>query len=227
MGVISVIWSPARVLGEIAESRNVLAGFLVVAASAALSLISSVAFFLSGTYESQLEDQLRAPGSGIPPDLAEDMTRLAGSFAPAAIIFSVLSPFVYWLVISLVMQLVTRLFGGSGPLSAMFAVVGVSHIVFILSTLVSLPLIPLQSALGAGNPVAQVVGLLGSLLSVAFLLWYLVLVVIGAAKARNIGYGESAGSCAISCAGCLGILIGSIVVVVALIAALAGAAGSS
>jgi hypothetical protein len=73
---------------------------------------------------------------------------------------------------------------------------------------------------------AQVAGLLGGLLTGAFLLWYVVLVVIGASQARNIGYGESAGSCAVSCAGCLGLVIAATVLVVALVALLAGAAGS-
>jgi hypothetical protein len=31
--------------------------------------------------------------------------------------------------------------------------------------------------------------------------------VIGAALARRIGYGEAAGSCAVSCVGCLGLII--------------------
>lgn len=225
MGVISVLWSPAQTLEAVAERRDVLAGFLVVAANAALGLIGSTALFLSGAYETQIEDQLRAPDTGLPPGFAEDMSRVAEVFAPATIVFSVLSPFVYWLVVSLVMQLVTRFFDGEGPLAAMFAVVGVSQLVFVLSSLVSFPLTLLQSALGSGSGAAQIVGLLGSLLSIAFLLWYVVLVVIGAAKARNISYGESTGSCAISCAGCLGLVIATVVAIVVLVAVLAGAAG--
>ena len=41
------------------------------------------------------------------------------------LVLSVLAPFVWWIAVSLAMQLVTRFFGGEGPLSAMLAVVGV------------------------------------------------------------------------------------------------------
>ncbi|MDP8939047.1 MAG: hypothetical protein M3N10_01905 [Actinomycetota bacterium] len=69
-------------------------------------------------------------------------------------------------------------------------------------------------------------GLLSVLLSLAFLIWFVALVVIGAAQARNIGYGESTGSCAISCAGCLGLIIGGVVIVAVMVSVVAGAAGS-
>jgi hypothetical protein len=48
---------------------------------------------------------------------------------------------------------------------------------------------------------------LGGLVALASLVWHAVLVVIGAALVRGIGYGESAGSCAVSCAGCLALII--------------------
>ncbi|HZY66596.1 MAG TPA: hypothetical protein VFE21_12080 [Rubrobacteraceae bacterium] len=69
-------------------------------------------------------------------------------------------------------------------------------------------------------------GLLSALLSLAFLIWFVALVVIGTAQARNIGYGESTGSCAISCAGCLGLIIGGVVIVAVMVSVVVGAAGS-
>ena len=68
----------------------------------------------------------------------------------------------------------------------------------------------------------MVAGLSGGLLSLATFVWSAVLVVIGAALARRIGYGESAGSCAVSCAGCLGLII-LVAVVLAGIGILVGA----
>ena len=50
-------------------------------------------------------------------------------------------------------------------------------------------------------------------------MWYVVLVGIGAAQARHLGYAESAGSCAVSCVGCAGLII-LVVIVVGLGAAL-------
>ena len=52
-------------------------------------------------------------------------------------------------------------------------------------------------------------------MGLAFFLWYIVLVVIGAALARGVGYGESAGSCALSCVG-LGVLIILVVIAAAI-----------
>ena len=81
----------------------------------------------------------------------------------------------------------------------------------------------LQVALGVGSTVGMVMGLLGGLVALATLVWHVVLVVIGAALARRIGYGESAGSCAVSCDGCLGLIILVVVVLVG-ISILLGAA---
>jgi hypothetical protein len=55
----------------------------------------------------------------------------------------------------------------------------------------------------------------------------MVLVVIGAAFARRVGYGESAGSCAISCSGCIGLIILVFVIIVAVFVLLAGVLNSS
>lgn len=65
---------------------------------------------------------------------------------------SVLWPFVLWVVVSLVMQLVTRFFGGEGPLSAMFAAVGVAYLPYVLSTLVSAPVQAVQVTLTPRAP---------------------------------------------------------------------------
>ncbi len=60
---------------------------------------------------------------------------------------------------------------------------------------------------GAGTPVGAVLDYLVFLASLGFSLWYVVLVVIGASLARNIGYGEAAGSCALSCVGLVVLII--------------------
>jgi hypothetical protein len=106
-----------------------------------------------------------------------------------------------------VMQLATRFFGGSGPLSAMLAVVGVAGVPLALGVLAQGLATGLQIALGVDSTTGVMVGTLGGLFALAALVWHVVLVVIGAALARGIGYGEAAGSCAVSCAGCLGLII--------------------
>ena len=62
-------------------------------------------------------------------------------------------------------------------------------------------------AFGVSSTAGVAFGLVGGLVALATLVWHVVLVVIGASLDRRIGYGESAGSCAISCAGCLGLII--------------------
>jgi hypothetical protein len=220
LGVISVLWSPIRTLREVAEGRRALYGFLVVAAGAALGLITSVIFIFTGLLQTQFEEFFEASQGQFPPEFRENFVALTGI---SSVVFSVLWPFALWAVVSLVMQLVTRFFGGNGPLSAMFATVGVAYMPYVLSTLISTPIQVLQVSLDPTSAAAQVLGLLGGLLSVAFLIWFAVLVVIGAALARNISYGESTGSCAISCAGCLGLIIGVIVVLGVVISLVAGA----
>jgi hypothetical protein len=111
------------------------------------------------------------------------------------------------------MQLVTRFFNGSGPLPAMLAVVGVSGVPLALSAAVGLVLTGLQAALGAQSVAGVALGYAAGLLGLAAFVWFVVLVVIGASLARNLGYAESAGSCAVSCVGCAGLIILVVIVV--------------
>jgi hypothetical protein len=180
---------------------------LVVALYAALSLAVSAAFVLGGATRRSVEQQSAQPG--LPPGSKETLVRVAEVGTP---VLAALSPVVIWLVVSLLMQLATRFFGGAGPLSSMLGVVGVAQAPLLVGGVLGAVLSGLQLLAGAGTPVGAALDYLVFLVGLAFSLWYVVLVVIGAALARNIGYGESAGSCALSCVG-LGVLI--IVVVIA------------
>jgi hypothetical protein len=199
---VAVIWAPVRVLRDAAAGRRVLVGFVVTAVYAALSLTAAAISALKGVTRAQFEGQPAPPA--LPSEVLEN---LVVATEIATLIFSVLSPFVWWLSVSLVMQLVTRFFGGEGPLSAMLAAVGVAGVPLALGSLAQALATGGQVALGIESTAGVVAGLLGGLLALAALVWHVVLVVIGAALARRIGYGESAGSCAVSCAGCLGLII--------------------
>lgn len=65
------------------------------------------------------------------------------------LVLSVLTLFVWWIAISVVMQLVTGFFNGEGPLSAMLAVVGVAGSPLVLGALFQLLGTGVQAALGA------------------------------------------------------------------------------
>ena len=176
-----------------------LAGFIVTAVYAALSFAAAAISALGGVTRAQFEGQ-----PGLPPEISE---KLVTATEIATLVFSVLSPFVWWISVSLVMQLATRFFGGSGPFAAMLAVVGVAEVPLALGSLMQALATGLQVALGVSSTAGVIFGLVGGLVALATLVWHVVLVVIGASLARRIGYGESAGSCAISCVGCLGLII--------------------
>ncbi len=223
MGALAVIWAPVSTLARVAEERRVLLGFGVVALYAALGVVGSAIAVFGGLTQAQFQQ----PGAQPLPPGFEDLLDYVGA---ASLVSAVLYPFVLWLLVSGLMQLVTRFFGGTGPFSAMLAVVGVAQVPFVLSTAIYIPITGLQIVLGpadqSGTSVATVLGLLSALLGLAFLLWHVALVVIGAASARRVGYGQSAGSCAISCASCVGLILIVVLVFAVLVAIIAGAAGS-
>jgi hypothetical protein len=202
VGIAAVIWAPVRVLRNVAAQRDVLAGFVVTAVYAALSLAIAAASVFAGVTRAQFAGQPAPPG--LPPGALESLVRAT---EVATLVLSVLTPFVWWVAVSLVMQLVTRFFNGEGPLSAMMAVVGVAGAPLALGALFQLLGTGLQAALGVESIAGTLAGLVGGLVALGTLVWHVVLVVIGAALARRIGYGESAGSCAVSCAGCLALII--------------------
>ena len=224
MEALAVIWAPVRTLAGVAEERRVLLGFVIVALSAALGLIFSSVLVFSGYTQAQFELGGAELSSGL-----ENFPVLVEIFS---LISAVVSPFIWWLLVAGLMQLVTRFFGGTGPFSGMLAVVGVAYVPLLIGSIVQFPITSLQLVLGpenpaTGDPTAIVVTLLSSLIGLAFQLWHAALVVIGAAFARRVSYGESVGSCAISCGGCLGLILIVSVVFGILVAVLVGAGSST
>ena len=227
MEVLAVVWAPVRALRDAAVHKRVLAAFIVTALYAALGLAGSVVAVLGGVTRAQFEEQ----PPGLPPGTVENV-RTATEVS--IVVSSVLTPFVVWIAVSLFMQLVTRFFGGGtrvgaletnatsypdGSLTATLAAVGISGVPLVISSVIGLVFTVLRVALGVESTAGIVLGYVAGLLGLAALVWYVVLVVIGVAQARNLGYAESAGSCAVSCVGCAGLII-LVVIVVGLGAAL-------
>jgi Yip1 domain len=217
LGALAVIWAPVSTLARAAEERRVLLGLGVVTFLAILGLIISVVDILGGVTTSQFT-------SWNIPDLPPSFYESANSILPVALLINaVVSPFVWWLVIALLLQLVTRFFGGVGPLSGMLAVVGIAYVPVIIVAVLQIPVTGLQAVLGPGSSGATIIGTLLGLLSFAATIWHAALVIIGAAFARRVGYDASAGSCAISCAGCVGLILILVVVFAVLVAFVVGA----
>jgi Yip1-like protein len=183
-----------------------------------LSLAAAAVAVFGGVTRAQFGGQPADPE--LPSDLLDG---IVVATEVTTLVLSVLAPFVWWIAVSLVMQLVSRFFGGSGPLAAMLAAVGIAGVPLAVGSLVQALATGLQVTLGVHSTAGLTIGLLGGLLALTALVWHVVLVVIGAAMARGIGYGEAAGSCAVSCVGCLGLII-LLAVVLAGIAVLLGAA---
>lgn len=215
-----MIWAPVSTLARAAEERWVLLGFGVVALYAALNLIITAVDVLGGVTTGALNPE---DFPGVPPEFLEAFAQRGVGF----LISAVLSPFVGWAVVSLLMQLVTRFFGGTGPLSGMFAVVGVAAVPLVIAAAIELPVTGLQAAVGPESAVSTILDLLLLSIVIAAYAWNIALVIIGAAHARRIGYGESAGSCAISCAGCSALILVVVVVLGILVAAMLESVGSA
>lgn len=225
MGVLAVVWAPVRILRDAAVHKRVLAAFIITALYAALGLAGSVVAVLGGV------TQVDGQPPGLPPGAMENI-RVATEVG--LVVSSLLTPFVVWISVSLFMQFVTRYFGGGarvvigapetnaapdGSLAATLAAVGVSAVPLVISSAIGLLLGGLRVALGPQSTAGIALGYVAGLLGLAAIVWYVALVVIGVAQARNLGYAESAGSCAVSCVGCAGLII-LVVIVVGLGAAL-------
>lgn len=192
---------------EAAAERRVLAGFIVTAAVAVFGVVASGIVVLSGAAREQLE---QPSGSGLPPEVVDGIMRATEIGLP---VFSLLYPFAWWVLVAALMQFVTRFFAGSGPFTAMLAVVGVAQLPLAISGLLQVLISGSQAALGVQSAAGAALGFAGNMIGLAFFIWHVALVVIGGAHARNIGYGESTGSCAISCIGILLLLLMLVIIV--------------
>lgn len=186
---------------EAAAGRRVLAGFIVTAAVAVIGVVASGIVVFSGAARDQFE---QPSGPGLPPEVVDSIVRATEIGLP---VFSLLYPFAWWVLVAALMYLVTRFFAGSGPFAAMLAAVGVAQLPLAISGLLQVLISGSQAALGVQSTAGAALGFAGTMVGLVFFVWHVALVVIGASHARNIGYGESTGSCAISCVGILLLLL--------------------
>lgn len=141
MGALAVVWAPVSTLARVAEERRVLLGFGVVALYAALGLVGGAIAVFGGLTQAQFQQ----PGAQPLPPGAEDFLAYFGIFS---LVSAVVQPFVLWLLVSGLMQLVTRFFGGTGPFPGMLAVVGVAQVPLVIFTALYIPIAGLQAVLG-------------------------------------------------------------------------------
>lgn len=184
-----------------------LAGFIVTAVVAVIGVVASGIVVFSGAAREPFE---QPSGPGLPPEVVDGIVRAAEIGLP---VLALLYPFVWWVLVAALMQLVTRFFAGSGPFAAMLAAVGVAQVPLAISGLLQILISGSQAALGAQSTAGAALGFAGNMIGLAFFIWHVALVVVGVSHARNIGYGESTGSCAISCVGILLLLLLLVIII--------------
>ena len=140
MIALAVLWAPVRTLSRVAEERRVLLAFGVTALYAALSLVGAAL----AVYGGLLQAQLRPAGA---PPLPPEFERFMAVGYVLGLILTVLSPFLFWLLVSGLMHLVTGFFGGTGPFSWTLVAVGVAQAPLVVSTAMGIPVTSLQVAL--------------------------------------------------------------------------------
>ncbi len=212
-----VLTAPADVMARVARQRKVVLGLAVVALLAGIGLISSLIGIATGAARNALDSpQLRQ----LPPETRQFAENIGAVSSP---IGAVLGPFILWLLISGLVYLAARVFGGRGPFAAMLAVAGVALMPMVLSSLVGLLLSALGALVGANAGVAALLGLVNFVVSLIALVGVFALVIIGTRFAQGLTYGQSGGACALSCGGCVGLVLLLFIVLVALVGGLAAA----
>lgn len=228
MGILDVIRSPAGGMRGVA-GRGAMPGFVVVALWTVVSLLAAGLGLLLGGFASA-DDLLESlPPGAVPPEVEEQsLEGIVVGFQAVGVGLRSLWPFIYWPLLTLVMHLITRFFGGEGSLSGMFGAMGAACLPFVISGLLRLPITGAQAALASGGEpgaASVVLGAVGGLLSLAALIWHVALVIVGGSVARRISYGRSGGSCAVSCAAVVGIPLLLLILFSVLLAAFGAAGG--
>lgn len=176
--MLRTVYAPARAMRAAAERGSIRAGLWVVALWAAIQ--SSFALYSAW----------RAGEWGFPPVVQGDPAVRAVLFVSVTLLLAV-GPFAYWLALSALMQLGTRLFGGSGGFRGTTAVVGLACVPVAIGVLAERILV-----VAVPGPQAGYYWIAWPLLA-----WHAALVVVGVGIARRVDHGLSAASCCVSCLG--------------------------
>lgn len=185
--ILDVLRNPRATLELATRERQVWAAAAVVAVWALLNLLLTGAFLLGEGWRTEI------PGFS---------TTGAGPGVLAAFAAFVL-PFVWWIGLSALLLLTTRLFGGRTTFLPVLAIVGIACVPWVAGYVVQLPLGVLQLVSGDQSAQAPVLGWLTLAVSLGVFVWHLFLVVLGIEAATGAGYRASGVSCALAGVGCI------------------------
>lgn len=211
MTFAEILRTPHRSLHSVARNQRVWVAGGIVILWASLNSILTLVFVNDSDFEAQFP-QLSAQAV----DQLETGLGILGPLTAFAI------PFVWWIGVSALMLLATRLFGGQTNFLTVLAVIGAACAPWVLGYALQLPLGMVQLLL-EGGALSSVLGMLGLIVSLASLVWHVALVVIGTSFAARTNYRGAAASCALTGLGCATAGLVLIISVMTLIFLLSGA----
>lgn len=167
-----------------------------------------------------LGDDLRSQFAGLPPATLE---QLASAFKVLMPVSAFLLPFLWWIGVSAMMLLATRLFGGRPDYISMLTAVGMASVPWIVGYAIQIPVGVLQILLRGQETILAGLGMLAFVVSLASLIWHVVLVIIGGRFAAGTNYRGAGASCALTGLGCATAGVVLVISVLTLIFTLSGA----
>lgn len=194
---LEVLWRPIPAMRRLVADRSLLPALVVVALSAAVNVAAALlaALTLSRSFTPALFPQT-------PPAQYEQLRQMMPLMFSLLPVAGLVAPFVLWLLLAGVLHLVSSAFGGRGPFRGTLLITGVASAANIVGSATQTVSSGLQYALGPSSAAATALGGISSLLGLAALVWFAILVVIGLQEARTLSQGGAIGTCGVSCAGC-------------------------
>lgn len=212
MTFAEILGNPHRSLDSVARNQRVWVAGGIVILWASLNSVLTLVFVNDSDFEARF------------PQLSpQALDQLETGFEILGPVTAFLIPFVWWIGVSALMLLTTRLFGGQTNFTTLLAVVGAACAPWVAGYLIQLPLGISQLFLSGQGPLPTALGLLGLIVSLASLVWHVVLVIIGTSFAARTNYRGAAASCAMTGLGCATAGLVLVISVLTLIFLLSGA----
>lgn len=189
--VFKVLTNPRTTLETVVRGQKVWSAAGVVGLWALLNLALTTALAFGG--------DLREQFAGLSPAVLDQVVLALRNLGPVS---AFLLPFVWWIGVSGLMLLATRLFGGRSDYPSMLAVVGAACVPWVAGYAVQLPLGMVGLLIGDGGTASSVLEVLSLVVSLVSLAWHVALVVIGVRFAAGTSYRGAGASCALTGLGC-------------------------
>ncbi len=197
METLRILWAPNEEFPRLLKAGGTRWAIGTVSLLAFLNLITTLINLNSGVL--QLEQQYFPD---VPRDVLQATQQAMKVLTPIA---AATYPFIIWLVLGVLMYLIGRAFGGTGRLSSMLVVSGVSQLPLIVGLVAGSVLAAAASTTSPDSPAAAFLGSLSFSLLIGQFMWMAWLAVTGIRHVHQLDPRKSVASCGLSCLGCLGV----------------------